>query len=280
MTEYTARTVTEAIEAGLQALGLAQEDVEIEVLEEGRGGVFGLGTKPARVRLTPRQGQVAQETVVAAEMRAFAVPEEPATSGIVAAAVESSAVSTSTGAATPARLAGSDQAETPAMGNHTPVDTNSEESIELARDFLQRLLDRMDLQARVEAAIQPPSELDDEETYYLNIEGEDLGNLIGRRGETLDALQHLVRLVVNQRTHKWPHIEVDVEHYKQRRERSLMRLAVSTADRAVSEKRTLVLEAMPARERRIVHLALRGRTDVTTRSVGEDDSRKVTIIPT
>jgi spoIIIJ-associated protein len=166
------------------------------------------------------------------------------------------------------------------MGNQSPVDTNSEESIELARDFLQRLLDHMDLQARVEAAIQPPSELDDEETYYLNIEGEDLGNLIGRRGETLDALQYLVRLVVNQRTHKWPHVEVDVEHYKQRRESSLMRLAVSTADRAVSEKRTLVLEAMPARERRIVHLALRGRTDVTTRSVGEDDSRKVTIIPT
>ncbi len=280
MTEYSARTVTEAIEAGLQDLGLAQEDVEIEVLEEGRGGVFGLGTKLARVRLTTRQGQVAGETFVTAEMGAFAIPEEQETSGAGATEVESGAVPSSTGAATTAQTAGSDQAETPAMGNLMPVDANSEESIELARDFLQRLLDHMDLQARVEAAIQPPSELDDDETYYLNIEGEDLGNLIGRRGETLDALQYLVRLVVNQRTHKWPHIEVDVEHYKQRRERSLMRLAVSTADRAVSEKHTLVLEAMPARERRIIHLALRGRTDVTTRSVGEDDSRKVTIIPT
>ena len=95
----------------------------------------------------------------------------------------------------------------------------------------------------------------------------------------MDAIQYLARLVVNQHTHRWPHIEVDVEHYKQRRERSLMRLAESMADRAASERRTVVLEAMPARERRIVHMALRGRDDVVTKSIGEGENRKVTIAP-
>jgi spoIIIJ-associated protein len=113
----------------------------------------------------------------------------------------------------------------------------------------------------------------------LNIEGEDLGILIGRRAETLAALQYLTRLMVNHRSHRWVNLVVDVEGYKARREEQLVRLAERMAERAVSTGRVVTLEAMPPRERRIVHITLRNHPEVTTQSVGEGEQRKVTIIP-
>ncbi len=113
----------------------------------------------------------------------------------------------------------------------------------------------------------------------LNIEGEDLGILIGRRAETLAALQYLVRLMVNHRVHHWVNLVVDVEGYKARREEQLVRLAERMAERAASTGRAVALEAMPPRERRIVHITLRNHPQVTTQSVGEGEQRKVTIIP-
>ena len=155
---------------------------------------------------------------------------------------------------------------------------DAQDLLALSQQLLQGLLDHMGLNATVEATIAETAEAD-EPMYLLNIEGEDLGVLIGRRGETLDAIQYLVRLMVNHRTHTWPHIEVDVEHYMQRRQLTLQRLAQSMAERAVNSGRTVVLEAMPARERRIIHVTLQEREDVDTQSIGEGENRKVTIIP-
>lgn len=254
MTEYSGRTVTEAIETGLQDLGLTPDDIDVEVLEEGRGGVFGLGTKLARVRLVPRgQGAPIASTLAASIEQEAALQEWPA----------------------------DEQTELlPAANEESGTPVAADPLLTVAQEFLQELLDRMDLPASIEAAKEPPADDEDEETYYFNIAGDDLSLLIGRRGETLDAIQYLVRLVVNQRTHSWPHIEIDVEHYKKRRERGLRRMAEQMAAQAVSEHRTMVLEAMSARDRRIIHLTLRDRTDVTTQSIGEGENRKVTIIPT
>ena len=251
MTEFSGRTVTEAIEVGLQDLALTPDDVDVEILEEGRGGVFGLGAKMARVRLVPRGQGASIASTLAASAEQEMEQQAPSTDSLSVSA---------------------DAVETPSASAPDPFLT-------LAQDFLQKLLDHMELPARVEAAIEAPTGEDDEETYYLNIAGDDLSLLIGRRGETLDAFQYLVRLVVNQRTHRWPHIEIDVEHYKKRRERSLQRLAEQMAAQAVSEHRTMVLEAMSARDRRVIHMTLRDRQDVSTKSVGEGESRKVTIIP-
>ncbi len=113
----------------------------------------------------------------------------------------------------------------------------------------------------------------------LNIEGEDLGILIGRRAETLSSIQYLTRLMVNHRLHRWVNVIVDVEGYRARREEQLARLANRMADRAVSTGKPVMLEAMPPNERRIVHITLRDNPLVTTESVGEGDHRKVTIIP-
>jgi spoIIIJ-associated protein len=256
MPEFEARTVKEAIAKGLETLGLSQDDVVIEIVDEGRSGVFGVGAKEAVVRITPKAEMTAEteatpppsdETPTPASEIPESVGQEPEPAPEPESQQESSA----------------------------PLSSEEERVLTISAEFLQGVLDRMGLQASVETQV-----IEDEEVLYrLNITGDDLGILIGRRAETLDALQYLTRLVVNQHTHRWYRIEVDVENYKRRREQSLQRLAQNMADRAVSEGRTIVLEPMPPRERRLVHLALRDREDVHTESIGEGDARKVTIVP-
>ncbi len=238
MPEFEARTVKEAIDKGLNALELTAEEAIIEVLDEGRSGVFGMGGRPARVRISPKVE--ADAASVSSE-----APESPV-EDVVELVDETS-------------------------------DNEEERILEIVTDFLQGLLDRMGLKATIESSVLRDE--GEEPTYRLNIVGDDLGILIGRRAETLESIQYLARLVVNQRIHRWHRIEVDVENYKRRREQSLQRLARNMADRAVNEGRTVVLEPMPPRERRLIHLALRDRDDVRTESIGEGNERKVTIIP-
>lgn len=255
MSEFTGRTLAEAIETGLQALGLREESADIEIVEEGRGGVFGLGARPAAVRIRPK---LAAAPAAGPQAAAPPLPEAPAPP-----------------AADP---------EPEPEPHPEPVETDEpasedEEVLRIAHQFLQGLVTHMGLEATVEGEVLPPEE-GGEVTYYLNIAGPDLSTLIGRRGETLADIQHLTRLATNHQTHDWRRIEVDVEHYKRRRQVNLQRLAETMAERAVREGRTITLEAMPARERRLVHMTLRDRSDVRTQSIGEGDQRKVTIIPT
>jgi spoIIIJ-associated protein len=123
-------------------------------------------------------------------------------------------------------------------------------------------------------------EQDEEEgpPLVLDIRGDDLGVLIGRRGETLSALQYLTRLIVSSQAHRGVNLVVDVEGYKARREQQLRQLALRIAERVASTRKPIALEPMPAYERRIVHLTLRDHPVVTTESVGRDEDRKVTII--
>jgi spoIIIJ-associated protein len=142
-------------------------------------------------------------------------------------------------------------------------------------------LTRMGLTATVETRIG--HDLIEEETetppVVFNIQGEDLGILIGRRGETLRALQYLVRLMVSHQIKRWSNLVVDVEDYRVRRRRALRSLAQRMAERVAYTGQTRALEPMPAHERRIVHMCLRDHPHVRTHSVGEGERRKVTIIP-
>jgi spoIIIJ-associated protein len=159
--------------------------------------------------------------------------------------------------------------------------STDEEVVVVAVELLQGMLDRMGLKTTVRA-VEFKGVLDDdddERPLVLNIEGDDLGVLIGRRSETLTAIQYLLRLMVNHRVQRWINLEVDVEGYKARREDQLRKLAERMAERAVSSGRAVTLEAMPARERRIVHITLRNHPQVTTQSFGEGEHRKVSIIP-
>jgi len=164
----------------------------------------------------------------------------------------------------------------------TPLPQAQEESkvAALAKEVLEELLSRMKLTAKVELKSSPLEGASLEtESIALEVKGEDLGILIGRRGETLASLQYIVRLILAHYQKARVPLTIDVEGYKQRRYRSLRELVLRLAQKAKSTGQSVTLEPMPADERRIIHLALSVNPDVTTQSVGEGEVRKVVILP-
>lgn len=152
--------------------------------------------------------------------------------------------------------------------------------VTLAREYLTRLLELMGLDYEVSVRpVETPADGLGRASAVLDVTGDELGLLIGRRGNTLAALQYLVNVMVNRKLNSQVVVTVDVERYKRRREESLRRLAQRLADRVRQTGRSVTLEPMPAAERRIVHLALVDHPDVTTGSIGVGESRKVVIHP-
>ena len=130
------------------------------------------------------------------------------------------------------------------------------------------------------ATVELKTSEDDNRKYFsVDIEGDDLSFLIGRRAETLNAIQYMVSLMVSHEYSRWIPIQVDIQNYRSRRERELQKLARRMADQVASTGRRQTLEPMPANERRIIHIELRKRDDVFTESIGEDPNRKVYIHP-
>jgi len=160
------------------------------------------------------------------------------------------------------------------------ADPESEDNtLQVARQSLEELLAKMKIKAEVRASWGAPEEPGAAPQLLLDVQGNDLGMLIGRKGETLAALQYIVRLIISKQLNQAVSLAVDVEGYRQRREEQLRRMAQRLAEQAVERGRTMTLEPMPANERRIIHLELRDHLAVRTESVGEGDRRKVTIIP-
>ncbi len=143
--------------------------------------------------------------------------------------------------------------------------------VKVAKEVLDTLLKLMGVVGRVEV-------LSEEMPIALNIEGDDLGILIGRRGQTLASLGHIVKLIVAARLKAWLPLSVDVAGYKKRRHESLQRLALYLAEQVKSRHRAITMEPMPPAERRIIHLSLADHPDVVTHSVGEGENRKVVIL--
>jgi len=161
------------------------------------------------------------------------------------------------------------------------MNENESEIADAARDILETLLDLMEIPASVNpvhgALVESRAEATDSIT--LNVEGDDLGILIGRRGQTLSCLQYLVRIIIGQQKKVWLPIVIDVEGYKQRRCNALQTMALRIAEQVTQRKERFALEPMPAFDRRIIHLALVDHPDVTTESSGEGEARRVVIIP-
>lgn len=256
--EFQARSVDEAVLKGLRELGLSRDEAEIEVIRPGSRGLLGLLGEEAVVRVSARHAGWAPVSQAR---------EEPLTRPVVAPAEDV--------------VSGPpDQDETPLV--EPSLDRAPAESLEdvarLGAETLQSLLDHMGLSATVtredatDAGAEPAAAL-------LNITGTDLGVLIGRQGETLRDLQFVTCLIVSRHTQHWPNLIVDVEHYKSRRQKSLVELAKRMADRVRASGQPISLEPMPPHERRFVHLALRDDPDVFTESTGQDEKRKVVILP-
>jgi spoIIIJ-associated protein len=301
---FTGKTVEDAVADGLRSLGLAQDEVDIEVISRGSRGLFGIGSEPAQVRLTPRpvRPPVQAPTPRPAPERppAPAPKPEPQPAGDEAIAAGSSAGATHEAAAVPAAVPDL-IAQAPVAGAHSNDDAagaaddatdvsdladadddsnvTDAELAALAVELLRETVRLMGFEAEVIASWEEPDADNDEPYLLLDLHGRDLGALIGRRGETLANLQYLLRLMVNQRLHQWKNIVVDVEQYRQHRAEHLAQLALRSADQVSQSGRPLSLEPMPPNERRIIHLTLRDHPNVFTESSGEGERRKIQILP-
>jgi spoIIIJ-associated protein len=258
--DVSAKTVEEAIEQGLSRLGLSRDQVEIQILSEGKRGILGFGSEDATIRLIPKRA-LAEETPAVVPIEA-----EPE---VTPAAAEA-----------PPPVTPSLPLEEPEEGEHDDIPAHDRRALEIAEKHLAQLLQFMGIEADI--VVRPAPDLvdpGDEAPLVLDITGRDLGILIGRRNETLQALQYVVRLMVSKEMGSWQRIVVDVESYRSRRRQTLHQIARRMAERAVANRERVVLEAMPPYERRIIHMTLRDHPSVTTKSIGRENNRKVTIIP-
>ncbi len=200
--EITGKTIDEAVEKGLEELGIGRDNAEIEVLCEPSNGLFGfIGSRSAKVKI--------------------GIKREPA---------------------------------------------------ELARYFIEQMVEKIGLEN-----VQVKIEKENDNIIFIDIVGENLGVLIGKRGQTLNSIQYLTNLVVNKNFKKFSRVVVDVEGYRQRREGTLKNLAENLAQKVIRGKRNIVLEPMIPQERRIIHTALQNHPSVATYSQGDEPYRKVVI---
>jgi spoIIIJ-associated protein len=291
--EFRGKTVEAAIGAGLAALRVTREQVEVEVVRPGSRGVLGIGAEDAVVRLLPAsevpqpagptstpkpQGEAARVPAPAEEIKQTPTSTAKPRGGVEGGRRRTRAPKPSS--ESPKRVEPAASAGLPVDGTLETGDDKSVAAALQGKELLQGLLDRMNLRARVEVLEQGDAEADEgERVKVLNIVGEDLGALIGRQNEVLSALELITRLMVNQSVHGRCDFIVDVNGYRAKRAESLRKLALRMAEQVVETGRTAALEPMPPAERRIIHLALRDHPKVTTQSVGEGDRRKVTIVP-
>ncbi len=270
--EVIAPTVDDAVQKGLAQLNLPQDAVDVEVLDAGSRGLFGLGSRQARIRLTikPRPEDAAQRPAAQRQAAETRLPEEAAPSGPVtpSAPAKAYAVEESQGEVE-TRTAQERAAETAAG--------EEDETLRVSREVVTDLVDKMKVRAKVTAVYRPPEDESDEQVVLVNVEGNDLSILIGRRSETLNALQYISSLIICKRLDRWIPLMIDVQGYRARRERQLRQMARRVAEQAIHTGRRQMLEPMPANERRLIHLELRDHPQVATESIGEEPNRKVTI---
>jgi spoIIIJ-associated protein len=269
-------TVEAAVAAGLLRLGLRKDQVAVTVIDEGSRGLLGIGSREAVVRIAP--------LLVAPEMPAAPPPAPrpmPAVAPQPAATAPKSVVETPPVVKPPESRP--QPIEVVAEGDEGAPALSSPDELEQEREtavtVIQELLDKMLVNASVNGFLTEPDDLTGQSVNIIDIGGEDLGVLIGPRGETLDSLQFVSRLMVSHKLHRRVNFVVDVEGFRRRREQALTRLAERMADKVRQRGEPIALEPMSAYERRIIHMTLRGAPDVYTESTGEGKQRRVRIFP-
>lgn len=265
--EIIAPTVEEALAQGLAQLGLPAEAVSVEVLDAGTRGLFGLGGRQVRVRLTvnPTGEPPAAAAAVLEERR----PRPSSKAGSRPKRESASRPDRERAKSTP-------PAAKPAARFDTLVEGH-DAVLETTEATISKLLYHMGLEAQV-SAHYGEVEREGRRPIIVDIRGEDLGVLIGRRGEMLNAFQYVAALMVGKETGQFIHLVVDVEGHRDRRERQLRQLARRMAEQVIKSGRKLTLEPMSAAERRIIHMELREHPAVKTESNGEEPHRKITIL--
>jgi spoIIIJ-associated protein len=256
---FTGEDVEAAVENGLDEMGLARDQVSVEILDEGSRGILGIGGRPARVRLT----QLLPSTVTPAREQRRTPEPEPAHI--------TTPDSVSPGTPEPAAKPKIEEQE---------EGEEEQEMVPIARQAIENLLQRMGFDATgIRTSYPEPAADEQNAPVIFDIYGPGVEVLVGRQGETLAGFQRIVRLIVGKQLERRANLVIDIEGYKQQREQKLRGLARRMAEEAMRSGRTVYLEPMPAYERRIVHITLRDHQHVWTESVGEGKRRRVTIIP-
>ena len=311
--ETTGRTEEDAISAALFQLGLQRDDVSVEVVERAKSGFLGFGSNPAKVRVryeddngTPRplKDALEEELFAAVKEQPAGKPEEKAAQPAqkseeppAAAPVEEETILAAKPGWQPAKPRGEGarpRRERPAKKERpareavqegdeiligsAPVEEEAlapapegDEKAERIASFLTGLLERLEVEA------VPQVFVNGEGAYKVVLQGKDLGSIIGRRGETLDAIQQLTSYCVNRSQSKRVRIHVDAEGYRAKREESLRRLAVKVAGKVVRYRKNMTLEPMNAYERHVIHTALQDYPNVTTYSTGVEPNRRTVV---
>lgn len=241
--EKSGKTEDEALAAALSELGLERDDVSVEIVERAKSGFLGIGASPAVIRVeyeAPDEPAAARETAKAQRPVKAASEKRPEPAAPVAAA----------------------EAYEPKYTEGVKAATES---------FLHGLLERMGVKAEITIRDR------DNGGLLVELSGPGMGAVIGRRGETLDAIQHLANYAVNRGSEKRCHISVDAESYRAKREESLVHLAEKMAAKVVKYKRSMALEPMNSYERHVIHTALQNYEGVSTSSTGTEPNRRVVV---
>lgn len=241
--EKTGKTIDNAITDALIELGATTEEVDIEILEKGSKGFLGLGAKEARVRVTLKEISNTQDNLKSATKEDVLV-----------------------------EIKENLKQDKEEVKVDVDVDVNINEAVELTKSFLDSVLKEMGIEATFETNVE-------NDRVYLNISGEKMGMVIGKRGDTLDALQYLTNIVVNKGRNEYVKIMLDTENYRSRREETLRKVAYKFAKKATQTKKPVILEPMNPYDRRIIHSALQDSHHVKTHSEGKEPFRRVVITP-
>ena len=272
--ETSGKTVDDAITAALLELGLPSEQVDIEILQESSKGVLGIfGAKEARIRATakavPGEEELFSEKVeelVKEEVKPVQQEKaQPETPYVMDTLVEDRLAA--------ARAKAEAQAQAEAAKEPVEYSEDAKIAQEAAIEFLIPVLKKMGVEAEI------TGEMEEADVLKLDIQGQGLGVIIGKRGNTLDSLQYLTALIANKKTQEHIKIKLDAENYREKRKQTLEKLAINLAKKVRKTNRRVALEPMNPYERRIIHSVLQSFDGVETHSEGEEPFRKVVISP-
>lgn len=272
--DVTGKTEDEAIQSALAQLGMERDDVSVEILERAKSGFLGMGAKPARVRVTYGPDEAPVEEIAApvkpAVVEKPVKKEEPKKPQQPKPVRQQQPKPAQPRQAKPRREENRTEEAAPAAPAVALPECSDDNAVRITA-FLTGLLTHMESPAAVKVYEEEKGR------YKVILEGQKLGALIGRRGETLDAIQQLTNYAVNSGSEKRIRVHVDAENYRARREASLESLAMKVAAKVKKYRRSVTLEAMNAYERHVIHAALQDVKGVTTYSVGTEPNRRVVV---
>ena len=244
---FTGKNVEEAITNAVVSLGVTSDRIEYNIVDKGSNGFLGIGSKPAKIN-----ARIKDETEKKDIVKKDVAKKEEASSVKVSTEEKSEAVK-------------KENTESAATA------VSAEDVEKAATEFLSKVFDAMNLVVKIDIKVM-------EDCVNIDLVGDDMGVLIGKRGQTLDSLQYLVSLVINKKSDKYLRVKLDTENYRERRKETLENLAKNIAFKVKRTKRPVSLEPMNPYERRVIHSALQNDRYVTTKSEGEEPYRHVVVL--